>query len=961
MEPGLAPIRADLRRRARRIFARLRRGLSIGIAGRLATSFVAIAVLAIAANVMIEREIAVVETTRLDRGQYSPLLDVPHPAPLTTAPDPSAPPPFPPPPPPAIATPLPAAVQPLTSSLHESSRAASHAAAAAADIARFRAMRDRYQRSIETRASLDTPTTEGDERTAEQELELAAKALERDQWLPERVVQGALMSYEQTAADYVRSSDKRRATLRQYQERLDSMDRRVTTSINGALKIFGRVFARQSLLRVHASIDELQRRFTDATAASVADPHALDALVASESALVQAFDATEAGLVRSEGADWTRQMREDASQLAALRASAIEDGDAVRGAMAKLAAAQGRLVAAMPNIVSESGIDPPAEPGSGAVAARSIPALPPAIASPVVGELTTTTTTTHTVPDQDRRKVVAWITAVVLLVWLAISIWTVRSILVPVARLIDATRKLASGQDVRAARGGMKELNALAIAFNRMAIQLRAARKITQDYRRTLETQVEQRTRLLQHLAEHDPLTLLANRRQFFVLLNRSLERARGRGKIAVFFIDLDNFKNLNDGMGHAFGDRVLISVAQRLEETAHAAGFAARLGGDEFTVVHEQIDSSQAALAAGRRIVDAFIRPLPVEGREITVSVSVGVSLYPDHDRRAENLLSAADAALFQAKALGRNQVALFTPELLETASRKFTTEQGIRRALELEEFELVFQPEVRLDGLKVGLVEALVRWRMPDGRLANPEEFLPVTEESGLIIELGDWVLRRSIEAAANWRRSSWPEVRVAINVSPRQLVCPGFVDRVRRLLQEFELPPSCIELELTESVLQTGAATIESLQLLRSLDIAIALDDFGTGYSSLASLEKLPLSRIKLDRTLIAGIDTNPRSAAIAMALILLCEDLGIEVTAEGVERATQFSCLAANPAMYLQGYLISRPVAEADVALIVRTMPQTMHDLLLSIPASSFRPAAPRRAVEQRDLTEGAVKR
>ena len=184
---------------------------------------------------------------------------------------------------------------------------------------------------------------------------------------------------------------------------------------------------------------------------------------------------------------------------------------------------------------------------------------------------------------------------------------------------------------------------------------------------------------------------------------------------------------------------------------------------------------------------------------------------------------------------------------------------------------------------------------------------------------------------------------------------------MDRVQRLLQEFELPPSCIELELTESVLQTGAATIESLRLLRSLDIAIALDDFGTGYSSLASLEKLPLSRIKLDRTLIAGIDTNPRSAAIAMALILLCEDLGIEVTAEGVERATQFSCLAANPAMYLQGFLISRPVAEAEVARMVRTMPQTMHDLLLSIPASPSRSDALRRTGEQRDLTKGAVKR
>jgi diguanylate cyclase (GGDEF)-like protein len=557
---------------------------------------------------------------------------------------------------------------------------------------------------------------------------------------------------------------------------------------------------------------------------------------------------------------------------------------------------------------------------------------------------------------------VGWITAAVLLVWLIIAVSTMRSILIPVGRLIEATRKLARGEDVRAPRGGLKELNALSVAFNRMAFQLRAAREITQDYRRTLETQVEQRTRLLQHLAEHDPLTLLANRRQFFVLLNGSLERARQRGVgVAVFFIDLDNFKNLNDSMGHAFGDRVLISVAQRLEETAQSLGFAARLGGDEFTIVHEQADSPQSALLAGHRIVSAFARPLSVDGRAITVTVSIGTSFYPDHEQTAEDLLGAADAALFRAKALGRNQAALFTRELLEAATRKFVTEQGIRRALEHEEFELLFQPEVRLDSLRVGLVEALVRWRTPDGRLAAPAEFLAVTEESGLILELGDWVLRRAIETAANWRRTCWPEVKIAINVSPRQLASTSFVDRVRRLLHEFELPARCIEIELTESVLQTGAPTIESLRLLRSLDIAIALDDFGTGYSSFASLEQLPLSRIKLDRGLIAGIDTNSRSAAIAMALILLCEDLGIEVTAEGVERNTQFSCLAANPALYVQGFLISPPLSEAEVPLAISTMPQAMQDLLLSIPATARRSDAVRRVGALRDLTRGAVKR
>ena len=929
MGPGLAHLGAALGRKWLRFRARLRRGFSIGIAGRLATSFAAVTALAIAANVMIEREIAVVQTTRVDRGQYSPAPDVRAPAAPGAAPPASA------------------------------SRETLHSDIVPAEIDRFQAALEHYQRAIEARVAMDTNAAEEVRRAAQRDLDIAVRAVGTEQ-ARERAVQAELASYELAGASYVQAADQRRSVLQQYQDRLDAMDKRITASMSRALKLFGRVFARQSLLHLHESVDELQRRFTDVAAASVADPDALAALVDSEDALEKAFRADEASFSRSDGPDWVRAMHRELSGLATLRAAGIETGNTLREGTAKFAAARDRLLASVPEILSESLTV--FERRTNPEPAHSPPALPPAMASPIVDAVTTTTTTTTTVPDHHRRVMAAWITAAVLLIWLAISVWTMRSILIPVGRLIEATRKLARGEDVRAPRGGLKELNALSIAFNRMASQLRTAREITQGYRRTLETQVEQRTRLLQHLAEHDPLTLLANRRQFFILLNRSIERARPRsGGVAVFFIDLDNFKNLNDSMGHAFGDRVLISVAQRLEETAKSFGFAARLGGDEFTIVHEQVDSPHAALLAGHRIVSAFERPLNVEGRSITVSVSIGTSFYPDHEHTAEGLLSAADAALFRAKALGRNQAALFTRELLEAATRKFTTEQGIRHALEHEEFELLFQPEVRLDSLRVGLVEALVRWRMPDGRLASPAEFLAVTEESGLILELGDWVLRRAIETAANWQRTAWPEVKVAINVSPRQLLSGSFVDRVQRLLHEFELPARCIELELTESVLQTGAATIESLRQLRSLDIAIALDDFGTGYSSFASLEQLPLSRIKLDRGLIAGIDTQPRSAAIAMALILLCEDLGIEVTAEGVERNSQFSCLAANPAIYLQGYLISPPVAEAEVPRVIGAMPQIMHDLLLSIPAPSARSESPIPAPPFRDLTRGAVKR
>jgi EAL domain-containing protein (putative c-di-GMP-specific phosphodiesterase class I) len=201
--------------------------------------------------------------------------------------------------------------------------------------------------------------------------------------------------------------------------------------------------------------------------------------------------------------------------------------------------------------------------------------------------------------------------------------------------------------------------------------------------------------------------------------------------------------------------------------------------------------------------------------------------------------------------------------------------------------------------------------------------------------------------MRAASNWRRGAWPEVKVAVNVSARQLIDHGFVHRIQELLREYELPPTCIELELTESVLQTGRATIESLRLLRSMGIDIALDDFGTGYSSLASLEQLPLSRIKLDRSLIAGIDTNPRSAAIALALIRLCDKLDIEVTAEGIERESQFACLAESRAMYLQGYLIAHPVSESEILVVNSLMPQVMHDLMLGIDPKADSPKAPQR--------------
>jgi diguanylate cyclase (GGDEF)-like protein len=498
---------------------------------------------------------------------------------------------------------------------------------------------------------------------------------------------------------------------------------------------------------------------------------------------------------------------------------------------------------------------------------------------------------------------------------------------------VEATRRLSTGSDAFVARGGIKELDVLAVAFNDMAQQLAAARDSADANQARLEDKVLERTNALRHLAEHDPLTQLPNRRHLLARLSSALTDATNSGhRVGVYFLDLDNFKYVNDSMGHGFGDLVLQSVARRLRDISSSFGFAARLGGDEFTLVYLSASTTIAIAEVGAAICRAFHDPLLVGERQIKMSVSVGISVYPDHERNVDALLRAADAALFRAKALGRSQLSVFSADLLEAAVARFSTEQGLRRAVEHGEFELAFQAEVSLASRTPTLVEALLRWRTPAGDLLAPGEFLSVAEESGLVLDISDWVLRTAVETAAGWHFGEWPGVRIAINVSTRQLLDTQFVDRLCGLLRQHRLPPACIELELTENVLQTGPATIEVLRQLRAYGVAIALDDFGTGYSSLSSLELLPLTRVKLDRSLIASIDTSSVSLAIARAIIGLCRNLDLEVTAEGVERPEQLAILSGNRAMHVQGYLLSRPVPGDRLIAELQALPSRVRSLL-----------------------------
>jgi diguanylate cyclase (GGDEF)-like protein len=524
----------------------------------------------------------------------------------------------------------------------------------------------------------------------------------------------------------------------------------------------------------------------------------------------------------------------------------------------------------------------------------------------------------HTLMDTG-LLVLALMLLVSVLLWLGISR--------PVRRLTLATRLLAGGnRTARAPRGGSAEIDELAESFNTMADRIVAAEAKLRAHQAELERHVAERTRQLHHLAHHDPLTQLPNRRHLSTRLAEALKRAGRERRLALLFVDVDNFKSINDTLGHSYGDRVLQRIAARLHgATQGAAAMLARLGGDEFTVLLENIASDAEVQQCAEQVVTALQQPLAIDGRELNITASLGASIYPDHASDAEGLLRAADVALFRAKELGRNRAAIYSPALYDAAAQRFRLEQALRGAVDNDDLFLMYQPQVALVGYEANVVEALLRWRKSDGRVAAAEEFIHVAEKTGIIHELTDWVLRTAATTAATWRAHGWQQACIAVNVSPAQFFEVDFVEHVESTLASTGLPPGALELEITETVLQTGSATIDCLRRLRALGVSIALDDFGIGYSSLTSLEQLPITRVKLDRQLVAGIDGNSRSAAIVRSIVALCQGLGLQVVAEGVERPAQLEFLARCGPVGVQGFLLARPVeaprahAEAQAAV------------------------------------------
>jgi diguanylate cyclase (GGDEF)-like protein/PAS domain S-box-containing protein len=433
-------------------------------------------------------------------------------------------------------------------------------------------------------------------------------------------------------------------------------------------------------------------------------------------------------------------------------------------------------------------------------------------------------------------------------------------------------------------------------------------------------TEVKQTQEKILHLAHHDALTRLPNRVFLHGRLEQAMASARRKSSdLAMLFIDMDRFKNINDTLGHHVGDALLVEVGQRLRGVVRDSDIVARLGGDEFVLVLTGIakDGARAAASVATKAMTVLGRPYLVLGHELHSTPSIGIGIFPADGEDADTLMKSADTAMYHAKSSGRNNFQFFTAAMNQATVERLALEVGLRSAIEREELFVHYQPQMDVRRGRIVGMEALLRWRHPERGLIPPLKFIPIAEDTGQIEAIGAWVLEQALTQVARWRADGRADLRVAVNLSAQQLRGDGFAALVAQALQRHALPGEALELEITESVaMRDPTRTAELLRQLRSHGVALAIDDFGTGYSSLAYLKRLPLSCLKLDRSFVMDIDHDPNDAAICTATIQLAHSLGLGVVAEGVESQAQLAFLRELGCDTAQGHFISKPLAADD---------------------------------------------
>jgi diguanylate cyclase (GGDEF)-like protein len=457
-------------------------------------------------------------------------------------------------------------------------------------------------------------------------------------------------------------------------------------------------------------------------------------------------------------------------------------------------------------------------------------------------------------------------------------------------------------------------------------------------------TERKKAEQIISYQAYHDLLTGLANRMLFKDHLDLAIAQAkRNQQMLAVMFLDMDRFKVVNDTLGHVIGDSLLKKVASRLKGCLREGDTLARQGGDEFTLLLPQLDDREDAMRTAEKIIKSFDVPFQIDGHELYVSISIGIALYPVDGESIDTLIKNADIAMYDSKAKGRNRFQLYSGSMNVSFAEKLSIEMQMRKAIDRQEFQVFYQPQIRVGTGRISGMEALVRWSSPLHGSLSPLEFIPLAEETGLILSIGEFVLKSACKQLMLWKNAGLPPLRMAVNISSQQIEQDGFCDYISQLLQEYHLDGSMLELEVTEgALLNDGEHIIAKLKMLASMGIKIALDDFGTGYSSLSYLQKFPIDTIKIDQSFVRGLPGDPNNVSIVTAICAMAQGLKMNLIAEGVERPDQLKFLHSLNCNEAQGFLFSKPLPGNEITgLLMRNGPLALPAFYTGQTESGFR--------------------